>query len=840
MSKGFKKISISVLIVIAMVVSSFTGISLSVSKAGYQKKVFVIHRNVRPLDCPPDVIFVNKTVWNGTEWVKEINASVGDTVRFNITILNTGPSEPVGYVLYNILVNDTLPDGLQYSDNATVDGVAREPDVIANNTLIWNITDRIVLPGEGLYIEFDATVLETGLHTNVVNVTSGYCNPDIDAVYGESEASVNVSEKVPGRMRVSKTVWNGTTWVKEINASVGETVRFNITISYSGNYTLYNIKVRDELPDCLEYADNAEPEETNIIDNVVYWNLTETLHNDEAFSIEFDALVISNGTNVNLVNVTANECSGAMLYGEDTAIVNAKKPGKPILEVEKEVWNGDSWVKEASVVFGENVRFRITVRNQGNATMFNVTITDQLPNILKYVSGSANIDPNYISPDNRTIKWIIPWMFPGESRIIEFEAKVISCGVGITANNTVNITAKDCTGNHYYAEDHATIRIVTDNTPPTSTINPLPKYWYNTYPINITANATDDISGVARVELWYIYKVEQGELGIIIQPLYPLVDDDPSDGWKWEFDFPHGEGHYEFYTIAIDNAGNRESEKNKSRISCGYDVTKPTSTAIDPSDYWFKDIVTINANASDNMSGIKQIELFYRYSNDNSTWTPWKLYGTDNNPSDGWKWQFDASKADGDGHYQVYTIATDNAGNTQEAPTTAQADFGIDTTAPTLKIVKPEEGYLYIFDHKIMKSLAGITRIIGKITIEVDAEDATTGVEEIMIKIDNETKAVLTEEPYKWVLNEKIRGSHLLTVIAKDKVGNINICEMYIKILKIFGSSNGSSSANFEENNNDNKPTLTLNSENLKEKNSRVIKISSTKVKKTKLISHSS
>ena len=784
MSKGFKKISISVLIVIAMVVSSFTGISLSVSKAGYQKKVFVIHRNVRPLDCPPDVIFVNKTVWNGTEWVKEINASVGDTVRFNITILNTGPSEPVGYVLYNILVNDTLPDGLQYSDNATVDGVAREPDVIANNTLIWNITDRIVLPGEGLYIEFDATVLETGLHTNVVNVTSGYCNPDIDAVYGESEASVNVSEKVPGRMRVSKTVWNGTTWVKEINASVGETVRFNITISYSGNYTLYNIKVRDELPDCLEYADNAEPEETNIIDNVVYWNLTETLHNDEAFSIEFDALVISNGTNVNLVNVTANECSGAMLYGEDTAIVNAKKPGKPILEVEKEVWNGDSWVKEASVVFGENVRFRITVRNQGNATMFNVTITDQLPNILKYVSGSANIDPNYISPDNRTIKWIIPWMFPGESRIIEFEAKVISCGVGITANNTVNITAKDCPGNHYYAEDHATIKIVTDNTPPTSTINPLPKYWYNTYPINITANATDNDSGVKEVTLEYRYRVNDTD-NWSNWTTYQ-IDNTSSDGWKWEFNAPTGEGHYQLRTIAKDKAGNTEN-KNNPDIELGYDVTKPTSTAIDPAKNWYNTIFTLEATATDNMSSIKQVQLYYRYSNDGNTWTPWKLYETDNNPSDGWKWQFNASKADGDGHYQVYTIATDNAGNTQEAPTTAQATFGIDREDPIVEVTKPQQGYIYIFNHEIMSSPLGVTRIIGKITIEVEVEEATSGVKDVKIFIDDVLKEKLTSPPYKWTWSGKT-GKHTIRVTAEDNAGNNKTDRVFnVRVFNPFG-----------------------------------------------------
>ena len=130
-----------------------------------------------------------------------------------------------------------------------------------------------------------------------------------------------------------------------------------------------------------------------------------------------------------------------------------------------------------------------------------------------------------------------------------------------------------------------------------------------------------------------------------------------------------------------------------------------------------------------------------------------------------------------------------------------------------------------------MKTLTGTTRIFGKITIEVNAEDTASGIEKVIIKIDNESKAVLTAQPYKWVLNEKIKGSHLLTVIAIDNAGNMNKCEMYIKILKIFGSSNNGSTDSVE--NKENKqPTLTINGGNLKKKNSKVIKISSIKVKK--------
>jgi hypothetical protein len=43
----------------------------------------------------------------------------------------------------------------------------------------------------------------------------------------------------------------------------------------------------------------------------------------QSISIEFDALVVSEGVNVNFVTVDANECSGNVIYCSDTAIVNA-------------------------------------------------------------------------------------------------------------------------------------------------------------------------------------------------------------------------------------------------------------------------------------------------------------------------------------------------------------------------------------------------------------------------------------------------------------------------------------------------------------------------------------
>jgi hypothetical protein len=60
-----------------------------------------------------------------------------------------------------------------------------------------------------------------------------------------------------------------------------------------------------------------------------------------------------------------------------------------------------------------------------------------------------------------------------------------------------------------------------------------------------------------------------------------------------------------------------------------------------------------NAETSD---GIISLDLYYQYSNDNSSWSDWIYYGTDTNESDGWSWEFNASTVNGSGYYQFYSI----------------------------------------------------------------------------------------------------------------------------------------------------------------------------------------
>ncbi|KAF5427640.1 Cysteine protease, C1A family [Candidatus Methanophagaceae archaeon] len=142
---------------------------------------------VKCQECPAIAIEVHKTVWNTktSEWADAIQANVSDVVRFRIWLNNSGD-----YNLTSIVANDTLSDGFEYADNATV-----TPDVINNNpngttTLYWNFAGPLEY-SQSVTIEFDARKTRIGKGRNGVNV-SGWCNetgPDVQ-VFDEDCAFV--------------------------------------------------------------------------------------------------------------------------------------------------------------------------------------------------------------------------------------------------------------------------------------------------------------------------------------------------------------------------------------------------------------------------------------------------------------------------------------------------------------------------------------------------------------------------------------------------------------------------------------------------------------------------
>ncbi|MCD6512458.1 MAG: hypothetical protein J7K61_02515, partial [Thermoplasmata archaeon] len=94
----------------------------------------------------------------------------------------------------------------------------------------------------------------------------------------------------------------------------------------------------------------------------------------------------------------------------------------------------------------------------------------------------------------------------------------------------------------------------------------------------------------------------------------------------------------------------------------------------------------------------------------------------------------------------------------------------------SVEIVRPRNGYLYVFDREIMHT--GKTMAIGRITIEADAANARR----VEFYIDNELKFNDTEKPYSWQWNEISFGEHEIKATAYN---DGEYAESSITILKI-------------------------------------------------------
>jgi uncharacterized repeat protein (TIGR01451 family) len=84
----------------------------------------------------------------------------------------------------------------------------------------------------------------------------------------------------------------------------------------------------------------------------------------------------------------------------------------------------------------ENVQFQITVINDGDVPLTNITITDHLPECLAYVGGPAingicltSGSPYYNLPGTTTPTWTCPEHSPGDTVQVTYTAHVVQSGI---------------------------------------------------------------------------------------------------------------------------------------------------------------------------------------------------------------------------------------------------------------------------------------------------------------------------------------------------------------------------------------------------------------------------
>jgi len=213
-----------------------------------------------------------------------------------------------------------------------------------------------------------------------------------------------------------------------------------------------------------------------------------------------------------------------------------------------------------------------------------------------------------------------------------------------------------------------------DNEYPISSVTSLSPYWKTTTPFQISVTASDNGTGIKEAALYYNYSANNvsGWSG-----WSKYETNDTTSPYAWSFTPPQGEGYYRFYSRAIDGELNTEAAPGTPGFdaSCGVDTVKPSSRLDNITPYWYiepdRDVIINCSTASDSLSSLQNILLYYRYRIDNaSAWGSWQLFSSDTVAP--WSWIFNFPKAKG--FYQFYSIAVDHAGNSEDPPTTPNND----------------------------------------------------------------------------------------------------------------------------------------------------------------------
>ncbi len=266
--------------------------------------------------------------------------------------------------------------------------------------------------------------------------------------------------------------------------------------------------------------------------------------------------------------------------------------------------------------------------------------------------------------------------------------------------------------------------------------------WCN-HSVTIAFTADDDASGVASIH----YRKDGGSWN----------DGSNAAIYIWQ------EGWHTVEYYSVDKMGNRE---NTHTYRFGIDKTSPNtpyslSPALPDGDNgWYVNPVEVTLEAADNHSGVNATE----YRIDDGAWQPYRE-------------PFTVSR---DGEHTILYRSVDAVGNVEASES---FDVRLDTSQPDISLVTPETG-LYLFGRKIL-DLPGQTIIIGSITIEAEAADTASGMQQVEFYVDDDLQETVSDVPFEWQWDEFAVGTSTLKVAAVDSAGNTAVVERTIRMFNL-------------------------------------------------------
>ena len=384
-----------------------------------------------------------------------------DEASFTITVTNSGKG-----TAYNTTITDDLTEFIKTFVNSRSDiGVTilkgnETGKVIFNwNNDVATLNVGELLAGQSVSAKFTFNV------KNDVVIGKEFKNiakVDYYSIFNETkfDEKRNYSNQASSTLhtydaKVNKTVFNTTIVNGKDNVTVGENVTYNITVILPvGKYNI--LKITDTLPEGLKYIDGSivvykgntqnKAVEGKDYTVTVNGNIVELTFASEfadeiikEYGGKFQAFLNATVLNVNNNKAGAVKTNKAVLTWNTHESTSDAAVGivEPAIDITKN-FNVDN------VIGGDVIYFDITVTNRGQSPLFNVTLSDDLTDLIsKFVSGSINITSGgaVVTPtwNNNIVNINIAELGIGKSLTYRFTFKIREdVIIGSSYTNTVN------------------------------------------------------------------------------------------------------------------------------------------------------------------------------------------------------------------------------------------------------------------------------------------------------------------------------------------------------------------------------------------------------------------
>ncbi|MGL4850427.1 MAG: DUF7507 domain-containing protein [Clostridium sp.] len=343
---------------------------------------------------------------------------VGEKFTYTILAKNIGTVSA-----NNVIIKDILQSNIEYvKGTLQINGVP-----VPDSNLQLGIPVGVIEPSKAVTVKFDVVVISVPSDGKIENKSkieySFIKNPEIPIeVFKEEYTSDSVVTVQSGF--ISDLVKSA----DKTYCKLGDIVRFKVVGKNTGNISLKDVLVKDELAPEYEFIKDSITVNSSLRlgEDIEKGVIIPNLPIGKEFKVEFKAKIVGVPKVQKLSNIStvsyAYEINGSLVkkQGEtNEAFVNVREA-----VISYEAGGFEKMATKEFAQIGELISFYITVKNTGNVMANKVFIEDALPKELEFVKGSVEINSSSEPISNISEGITLGTVNPDEMMIIKFDAIV--------------------------------------------------------------------------------------------------------------------------------------------------------------------------------------------------------------------------------------------------------------------------------------------------------------------------------------------------------------------------------------------------------------------------------